>query len=170
MAASSARGSSRGGRCWWLGDLLLGLEGKRSPYTEYWAGRLGELEPLIVEVARTADPRKQQELQAAVEQIATAHGFRDVYDAWNGDIDRVHDLPVRMRPALVVDVALKLALVAALAFGTLSDLERFEGKAFGARLIAYPLATLIVPAAWWLGSRRPPPTRTPRTSSSRSRS
>jgi len=71
------------------GDLLMGLEGKRAPYTEYWAGRLGELEPLIVEVARTADPRKQQELQAAVEQIATAHGFRDVYDAWNGDIDRV---------------------------------------------------------------------------------
>ncbi len=61
-----------------------------------------------------------------------------------------------MRPALVVDVGLKLALVAALAFGTLSDLERFEGKAFGARLIAYPLATLIVPAAWWFGSRRPP--------------
>lgn len=74
---------------WWLGDLLLGLEGRRAPYTEYWAGRLGELEPLIVEVARTADPRKQQELQAAVEQIATAHGLRHVYDAWNGDIDRV---------------------------------------------------------------------------------
>lgn len=61
-----------------------------------------------------------------------------------------------MRPALVVDVGLKLALVTALLFGTLSDLERFEGKAFGARLIAYPLATLVVPAAWWLGSRRPP--------------
>jgi hypothetical protein len=61
-----------------------------------------------------------------------------------------------VRPALVVDVGLKLALVAALAFGTLSDLERFEGKAFGARLIAYPLATLVVPAAWWFGSRRPP--------------
>ena len=74
---------------WWLGDLLMGLEGTRAPYTEYWAGRLGDLEPLIVEVARTADPRKQQELQAAVEQIATAHGFRDVYDGWNGDIDRV---------------------------------------------------------------------------------
>jgi hypothetical protein len=74
---------------WWLGDLLLGLEGTRAPYTEYWGGRLGELEPLIVEVARTADPRKQQELQAAVEQIATAHGFRHVYDGWDGDIDRV---------------------------------------------------------------------------------
>ena len=61
-----------------------------------------------------------------------------------------------MRLVLVVDVALKLALVVALAFGAFSDLERFDGKAFGARLIAYPLATLIVPAAWWLGSRRPP--------------
>lgn len=74
---------------WWLGDLLMGLEGTRAPYTEYWAGRLGELEPLIVEVARTADPRKQQELQAAVEQIATGHGLRHVYDGWDGDIDRV---------------------------------------------------------------------------------
>jgi len=74
---------------WWLGDFLIALEGKRAPYTEYWGGRLGELEPLILEVARTADPRRQQELQAAVEQIATTHGFRDVYDAWDGDIDRV---------------------------------------------------------------------------------
>ena len=61
-----------------------------------------------------------------------------------------------MRRALAVDLALKLALVAALAFGAFSGLERFEGKAFGARLIAYPLATLVVPAVWWLGSRRPP--------------
>jgi hypothetical protein len=61
-----------------------------------------------------------------------------------------------LRRALVVDLALKLALVGLLVFGTLSDLERFEGKAFGARLIGYPLATLVVPAAWWLGSRRPP--------------
>lgn len=74
---------------WWLGDLLIGLEGKRAPYTEYWAGRLGELEPLILDVARTADPRTQQELQATVEQIMTAQGFRHVYDAWDGDIDRV---------------------------------------------------------------------------------
>jgi hypothetical protein len=73
---------------WWLGDLLMGLEGARAPYTEYWGGRLGELEPLIIEVARTADPGKQQQLQAKVEEIATTHGLRDVYDAWNGDIDR----------------------------------------------------------------------------------
>jgi hypothetical protein len=61
-----------------------------------------------------------------------------------------------VRRALFVDVAIKVALVGLLVFGTVSDLERFEGKAFGARLLAYPLATLIVPAAWWLGSRRPP--------------
>ena len=61
-----------------------------------------------------------------------------------------------IRRALAADVALKLALVAALAFGAFSGLARFEGKAFGARLIAYPLATLVVPAAWWLGARRPP--------------
>jgi hypothetical protein len=89
---------------WWLGDFLIALEGKRAPYTEYWGGRLGELEPLILEVARTADPRRQQELQAAVEQIATAHGFRDVYDAWDGDIDRVmgfrsNEARPRARPA-----------------------------------------------------------------------
>lgn len=77
---------------WWLGDLVIGLEGRRAPYTEYWGGRLGELEPLILDVARTADPRTQQELQRAVEQIATAHGFRDVDDAWDGDIDRVMGL------------------------------------------------------------------------------
>jgi hypothetical protein len=74
---------------WWLGEFLLALEGKRAPYPGAWTGRLGELEPLILEVARTADPRFQQELQAAVEQVATAHGFRHVYDAWDGEIDLV---------------------------------------------------------------------------------
>jgi hypothetical protein len=80
----------KGGRSlWWLGQFLLGLDGERAPYPHAWGGRLGELEPLILEVARTGDPRRQQELQAAVEQVATAHGFRDVSDAWDGDIDRV---------------------------------------------------------------------------------
>lgn len=32
-------------------------------------------------------------------------------------------------------------------------IERFEGKAFGARLIAYPILMLIVPVAWWLARR-----------------
>ncbi len=74
---------------WWLGDFLIGLEGRRAPYPSAWAGKLGELEPLMLEVACGADPRRQQELQAAVERVATAHGFRDVYDGWDGEIDRV---------------------------------------------------------------------------------
>ena len=36
-------------------------------------------------------------------------------------------------------------------------IDRFADKAFGARLIAYPLMMLLVPALWWLfvGRRRP---------------
>jgi hypothetical protein len=40
-------------------------------------------------VARTADPGTQQELQRAVERVLTSRGYRDVYDGWNGDIERV---------------------------------------------------------------------------------
>lgn len=38
-------------------------------------------------------------------------------------------------------------------------IERFEGKAFGARLVLYPLLMLVVPAAWWwlVRRRRPRP-------------
>lgn len=38
-------------------------------------------------------------------------------------------------------------------------IERFEGKAFGARLVAYPLMMLVVPALWWWrrrGTEEPP--------------
>jgi hypothetical protein len=31
----------------------------------------------------------QQQLQSRVERIADEHGLRDVYDAWDGEIDRV---------------------------------------------------------------------------------
>jgi predicted nucleotidyltransferase len=74
---------------WWLGEFLIGLSGERAPYPSAWAGRLGELEGLMLEVARTGDPRAQQELCRRVETVATAHGYRDVYDAWDGDIDHV---------------------------------------------------------------------------------
>ena len=33
-------------------------------------------------------------------------------------------------------------------------IDRFAGKAFGARLIAYPVLMLLVPAGWWLLVRR----------------
>lgn len=56
-----------------------------------------------------------------------------------------------MKPSnslLIVDVVLKLSLVALLAVGAFSGLDQFEGKAFGGRLIAYPIAVLVLPAAW----------------------
>lgn len=59
-----------------------------------------------------------------------------------------------MRPALAVDLLLKAALVTLLLFGAFSGLERFEGKAFEGRALAYPIAALIVPVAWWLVARR----------------
>ena len=43
-----------------LGELLFALEGVRAPYPKEWAGKLGELEPLILDVARTGDPDKQR--------------------------------------------------------------------------------------------------------------
>lgn len=53
--------------------------------------------------------------------------------------------------------------VAAVASGTDAvRLEQFEGKAFGARLIAYPLLMLAVPAAWWAARRWGPGRTAPR--------
>jgi predicted nucleotidyltransferase len=70
----------------YLAQFLYGLAGSRAPYSNAWAGNLGELEPLILDVARTAHPKRQQDLQARVRELAT--DYRDVYDAWDGDIDR----------------------------------------------------------------------------------
>jgi len=36
-------------------------------------------------------------------------------------------------------------------------LDQFEGRAFGVRLIAYPLLMLVVPGLWWLLDRRSRP-------------
>ena len=55
-----------------------------------------------------------------------------------------------------VDIAVKVALVALLAFGAFSGLDRFAGKAFGWRLIGYTVAAGIVPAIWVIRGRRPP--------------
>jgi hypothetical protein len=60
------------------------------------------------------------------------------------------------RPLFWVDIAVKVALVGLLAFGAFSGLEQFEGKAFGWRLLTYPLAALVVPVGWWLAGRRAP--------------
>jgi len=55
-----------------------------------------------------------------------------------------------------LDMASKAALVGLLAFGAFSGLDQFEGKAFGWRLVFYPLAAVIVPLGWWLAGRPKP--------------
>jgi hypothetical protein len=48
-------------------------------------------------------------------------------------------------------VAVFALTVAQLLVATLlPDLDQFEGKAFGWRLLAYPLMMLVVPAVWWV--------------------
>lgn len=72
---------------------------------------------------------------------------------------RTADTPpmTRIGPLLTLDIALKLALVVLLAVGAFSGLQQFEGKAFGGRLIAYPVAVLVLPVAWRIAGRRPFP-------------
>jgi predicted nucleotidyltransferase len=72
-----------------LGELLFALDGVRAPYPKEWQGKLGELEPLILEVARTGVPQLQQELCVRVRERAAKRGYWHVYDAWMGDIDQV---------------------------------------------------------------------------------
>ena len=61
-------------------------------------------------------------------------------------------------PALIL-----LATVGQLAVATfVPGIERFEDKAFGARLLAYPAMMLFVPAIWWMAvKRRKPETDVP---------
>ncbi|MEO5981069.1 MAG: hypothetical protein ABIQ13_02020 [Pedococcus sp.] len=57
-------------------------------------------------------------------------------------------------PALVLVATVGQLMVATLATG----LPQFEGKAFGARLLAYPVMMLVVPAVWFALHRRDRPT------------
>jgi hypothetical protein len=62
--------------------------------------------------------------------------------------------PVTSRWPRRLTVAVFAATVTQLAVATFVDgLPQFEGKGFGARLVAYPLMMLAVPAVWF-GSRR----------------
>lgn len=55
-----------------------------------------------------------------------------------------------------LNLAAKVALVAALAHGAVfSDMDRYQGKGWGWRLIFYPLSGLLVPLVWWLRGRKP---------------
>jgi drug/metabolite transporter superfamily protein YnfA len=69
----------------------------------------------------------------------------------------------RSRPGLVWLPALVLvATVAQLAVATfVPGIERFADKAFGARLAAYPVMMLVVPAIWWLTVKRRRPDAAP---------
>ena len=71
----------------YLGELVFALDGIRAPYPKEWRGKLGELEPLILEVARTGSPHLQQEICVIVRDRAAQHGYSHVYDACTGDID-----------------------------------------------------------------------------------
>ncbi len=57
--------------------------------------------------------------------------------------------------AFAVDMAVKAALIALLAFSVaVPDASRFEGRAMTGRALAYPISVLIVPVAWWIVQRR----------------
>lgn len=59
--------------------------------------------------------------------------------------------------ARTVTAVILLATVAQLLVATLvSDLPQFEGKGFGARLVAYPVLMLLVPAVWLVRQRVQP--------------
>jgi hypothetical protein len=61
---------------------------------------------------------------------------------------------VSRRGLLAVDVAIKVATVVLLAWAVLNpDLPQFTSKAFTGRAIAYPIALLVLPVAWWLLGR-----------------
>lgn len=56
---------------------------------------------------------------------------------------------------LAVDIAIKVATVALLAWAIMSpSLPQFQGKAFTGRAVVYPMALLALPVIWWLVARR----------------
>ena len=59
------------------------------------------------------------------------------------------------RRGLIWAIVVLAATVVQLMVATfVPGLDQFEGKAFGARLIAYPLMMLVAPAAWWVARRQ----------------
>ena len=55
-----------------------------------------------------------------------------------------------------INIAAKIALIALLAHAAaFPDLEQYQGKGTGWRILLYPLSALLVPLVWWaLGERR----------------
>ena len=78
------------------------------------------------------------------------------------------DVDSRGRPpdrrGLVAAIVVYALTVLQLAVATfVPGLPQFEGKAFGSRLVAYPLMMAALPAIWWLVARRPPIAQLPWT-------
>lgn len=61
----------------------------------------------------------------------------------------------RARAVALIIFGLTVAQLAVATF--VPGLDQFEGKAFGARLVAYPVMMLIVPVAFWIWARRRTP-------------
>jgi len=57
------------------------------------------------------------------------------------------------RPWKLASFMLLALTVAQLAAGAFLDVQQFEGKAFGTRLVAYPLLMLLLPGLWMLVAR-----------------
>ncbi len=61
------------------------------------------------------------------------------------------------RLLLALDVALKVVLVALLAYAVANpDLPQYSGKAMLGRALTFPIAAFLVPAVWWLRFRDRP--------------
>lgn len=73
---------------------------------------------------------------------------------WSPTLIRVTD-DVRSRAIALTVFGLTVAQLAIATF--VPGLDQFEGKAFGARLVAYPLLMLVVPATYRLWARRQDP-------------
>ena len=67
----------------------------------------------------------------------------------------------RSCPAWVPAVVLVLTVAQLMVAEWWPGIERFADKAFGARLVAYPVLMLLAPAIWWLAVRRREPTARP---------
>ena len=61
------------------------------------------------------------------------------------------------RAVLALDIAIKVALIALLAYAVLNpDLPAYRGKAMTGRALVFPIAAVVVPALWWLRYRDRP--------------
>lgn len=61
------------------------------------------------------------------------------------------------RAALVAAAVFALTVVQLAVATFVPSLPQFAGKAFGARLVGYPVMMLLVPAIWWVANRRAAP-------------